>query len=244
MILKVYITFITDHRTIDVMEFIKSSNSVNGTEVCANRLIRELSDGKKVLWLVCGGSAISAEAEILKAIHSSGTTERLTVMLMDERYGAVGHPDSNWWQLQQAGCDFTSINALPVMADPLKSLTETATEYAQKVARAFDEADVVIGLFGLGADGHTAGILPNSPAATEESKLVVGYNSPPFDRITLTRKALLRVDVAFVFAFGDSKSPALLDLQRGEKPFIEMPARLHAELPECYVYNDQIGDTI
>ncbi len=225
------------------MEFVKTKDSAKGIKVVSARLTKELKRNKRVLWLVCGGSGIAAEAQVLKALQKNGNTENLAIMLMDERFGPVSHADSNWQQLLDAGCDFTGMYAMPVMTKPEKPLRQTVADYAKLTKVAIDAADVIIGQFGVGADGHTAGMLPNSPAVQKTTAQVVGYESSPFVRITLTRQALKKVDVAYVFAFGAAKRGALKDLQANKKSFERLPSKIFWDLPEAYVYNDQLGDT-
>lgn len=224
------------------MEFIKTADSKTAIHAVTKRLQKELKDGKRVLWLVCGGSGIAAEAQVLKALQKNGSTENLAIMLMDERFGPVGHSDSNWQQLLDAGCDFTGMYAMPAITNPEKPLKQTVADYAKLTKVALDAADVIVGQFGVGADGHTAGMLPNSPAVKKTVARVVSYESPPFTRITLTRQALNKVDAAYVFAFGNTKRGALMDLRANKKSFERLPSKIFWELPEAYVYNDQIGD--
>lgn len=225
------------------MEFIKSPDQQLGIQALLDRLASELSLGKKVLWLVSGGSAVSAETSLVQSLNQAGLGEGLAIMLMDERYGPAGHSDSNWEQLLRAGCDFTNIEAHPVLEETMLPLDETAARYAKKIEAILGAADVVIGLFGLGPDGHTAGILPDSPAVADSSALVVSYHTEQFDRITLTRAALAQVDAGFVFAFGDAKAVALGRLQENTELFSALPAKLLWDLPEVQVFNDQIGDS-
>ncbi len=224
------------------MQFIKSTDSSPGSRVVLERLRAELHAGKNVLWLMCGGSNIADEASILKDLLADTDASRLHVMLMDERFGPVGHSDSNWQQLVDVGCNFKAVQITPVLTETEQTLAETVAAYEVQVARAMDKADVIIGYFGMGVDGHTAGILPNTPAALETTQLVAGYESPPFVRITMTRPALLRIAAAYVFAFGDAKIEALNRLHANAEPFESIPAKLFRELPEAYIYNDQIGD--
>ncbi len=224
------------------MEFIKTPDSTAGKQAVLARLQAELHSGKHVLWLLCGGSGVADEASILKNLLASTDASRLHVMLMDERFGPVGHSDSNWQQLQDAGCDFKAQQATPVLTQTDQTLDETVAAYAANVAKAMDKADAIIGYFGMGADGHTAGILPHTPAALEETQLAVGYESPPFIRITMTHPALVRVTAAYVFAFGQAKTEALHRLKANTEAFEALPAKLLRELPEAYVYNDVVGD--
>lgn len=224
------------------MEFIKTKDPKAGANTLLERIQKELRDGNKVLWLLSGGSAINSEVEIIKSLKQSGQTDNLTIMLMDERYGPVGHPDSNWQQLLNAGADFGGLQAISVLSEHMGTLEETAVVFAKQLASAMEAADITIGLFGLGPDGHTAGILPGSPATVETGQVVVSYKTPQFDRITPTRPALLKIGVGYVFAFGDSKLPALTRLQANQESFAQLPAKLLWDLPEVYVYNDQVGE--
>ncbi len=223
------------------MEFIRTKDSNVAVSAITGRLLKELASGKKVLWLLCGGSNIKIEVKILTKLQASKNLENLALLLMDERFGAVGHKDSNWQQLLDAGADFNGAYTLPVISDSSKSLEQTVEEYEELSKVALGNADVIIGLFGLGEDGHTAGILPES-LAVKSTRLVVGYDSPPFKRISMTKSALAKVDIAFVFAFGGAKRRALEDLIANKKSFAELPSKIFWDLPEVYVYNDQVGE--
>lgn len=167
----------------------------------------------------------------------------LTLLLMDERYGPIGHPDSNWQALQDAGFVPGQATALQVL-QPHLDAAETARHFEADAQELLNGAAVVIGQIGIGADGHIAGILPDSAAAREESALVCAYESEPYSRITMTFPALRRIDAAYVFAFGETKRKALEQLQDASLPLVQQPAQLLKELPEVYIYNDQIGESI
>lgn len=221
------------------MEFIKTADPTLGIAAVAARLEKELKHNKRVLWLLCGGSGVSAEVQILRRLRENKNIKHLAIMLMDERFGAPGHADSNWQRLVEAGADFTGMYALPVLTD--QSLEETVAAYNKLTKTAFDAADTVIGQFGVGADGHTAGVLPNSPAAHNTDKLVVAYEAKPFTRITLTHQALKWVDAAYVFAYGAEKKQALTALKAHKQSFQKLPSTIFWDLPEAHIYNDQIG---
>lgn len=208
-----------------------------GASPLVSRLKAELEAQKNVLWLVPGGSNISLSVEVMKQLPEA-LTKNLSVYLTDERYGEINHPDSNSRQLTEAGFDHKLARVVWMLSDDL-TLEETSDQYALSISAAFEAADVVVAQMGMGADGHICGILPDSPAV-ESEKLVVGYVTDEFTRITLTPKALKQyVSVAYVFAFGDSKSEALSNLL-GDKPLDEQPAQILKKIPEAYVYNDQV----
>lgn len=205
------------------------------------RLVHELADGRRVLWLVSGGSNVLASVHIMDSIPPK-LSENLSIMLVDERYGEPGHADSNWAQLLQAGFKGDKATLLPALEEGL-SFKRTIERYNQLATRALDDNEVVIAQLGIGDDGHLAGILPGSPAAVETDALVVGYKSDPYTRLTLTFAALRHITAAYAFAFGDNKRKALKILQRQSLPLGEQPAQILKQLPKAYLYSDQVGSS-
>lgn len=218
------------------MQFIKSRE--DGVRTLGQKLGRALRAGQKVLWLVPGGSNIPISVEVMATLPTS--RQNLTVALTDERFGPSGHPDSNWQQLKDSGFQLGSAAGLPVLAAGELSLEDTAQTYENSIQEAFGEADIVIGQFGIGADGHIAGIKPGSPAASSRA-WISGYQWDDFTRITLTFDALAEVDAAYAFVFGASKAAALEKLQSQDLPLVTQPAQILKQLKEAYVYNDSVG---
>lgn len=219
------------------MRCIQSDGPDEGIRAISERLTSELSAGKRVLWLVCGGSNIAAEAAIMHAIPAD-LSENLTVTLTDERYGEIGHKDSNWQQLIEAGFNIKAGKTLPVLSG--KPLAQTVADYAELAQESLASNDVTIALFGIGADGHIAGILPGSPAACETTALSAGYDSPPYTRLTLTFPALQQINAAYAMAFGASKQATLQRLQNQDVPLVEQPSQILKQLPEATLFSDQI----
>lgn len=220
------------------MQFLKVATAQVGKTELLNRLQRELESNQQVLWLVPGGSNIPLTVEVMNALPDE-LTARLTILLTDERFGPVGHKDSNQVQLHDAGFSAKRATFLEVLM-PDMPLEATRRHYDALAQNAFREADIIIGQFGIGADGHIAGILPGSPAVATPD-FVAAYEADPFTRLTLTFHALKRLAVAYAFVFGDTKREALTRLKEEMLPFSEEPSQVLKELPEAYVYNDQVG---
>lgn len=222
------------------MKYILTAGWDDGVAALTERLVKELAAGRRVLWLVSGGSNVPASVQIMDSI-SSDLSRNLSLSLADERYGAPGHKDSNWEQLMQKGFSGKQTTLLPVLK-PGADFEDTLGSYGQLIRKALDDSDVAIAQLGIGPDGHIAGILPGSPAALEETEPVAGYEAPPFKRLTLTFPALREVTAAYAFAFGNPKRRALEGLQANSYGLTEQPARILYEIPEAYVYNDQLDD--
>jgi 6-phosphogluconolactonase/glucosamine-6-phosphate isomerase/deaminase len=204
----------------------------------SDALLHALDKHSRVLWLVPGGSNIAVATAAMATIPDDATS-RLHIMLSDERYGEVGHADSNFRQIEDSGFNARQAVLLPVLTAGA-DIEETTRAYAECFEREQAAAGALIALLGMGPDAHIAGILPGSPAASAES-LTTHYRSDPFERITLTFPALKNIDIAFVGAYGKAKQTALASLQAGNKPLTEQPCQILHTLPEVYVYNDVIA---
>jgi len=222
------------------MKFILTRDSFQAETDISERLIQQLSAGKKVLWLTSGGSNVVPQVNILKNIPDE-LTSNLTIMPNDERYGPVGHQDSNWQEMLDAGLEGKSALLLPVLRDGL-DFEETAKTFEETARSTFENNDVVISQLGMGPDGHVSGILPGTAAANEQSAWVVAYEHPPFRRITLTFPAISQVDAVYLLAYGETKKPMLENLRDEDLPLSEQPAQILKRIEESYIYNDQIGE--
>ena len=171
----------------------------------------------------------------------SDLTANLTLALTDERFGPYNHSDSNWTQLINEGLAVKNARVIEVLQPENNDLAGTVAAYSSKLELAMEESTTIIGQFGMGSDGHIAGILPNSAAADDSlSGIVTSYVSDPFTRITLTFNGIRRVKSAFLIAFGPEKQQALTNLATLNLPLSTQPAQIIKEVREAYVYNDQI----
>lgn len=218
--------------------------STEGVEAAVDAIAKAISESlsgdKKVLWLVSGGSCISPQVQIMHklSVLPESQLTGLSVLLVDERYGAPGHANSNDEQLLQAGFDPGNAqwhkvnNGLP--------FAETVAAYSKTAADLFAGSDKVIVTLGMGPDAHTAGLLPDSPVFTDTAATVVGYNWSDYQRMTLGIEYLLQVTQTFVLAYGESKRTALTRLQANTEPIEALPAKILYDLPDVTVYNDYI----
>lgn len=222
------------------MIFLHSESQSKCARVLASKLGEWLEQDRKVLWLLSGGSniAISVEAfNILKKEYPARIMPNLAVTLTDERFGKVGHHDSNWQHLLDAGFVMSEIWSVPVLNNiPLDKTVEKFTENYKELSH---WADVVIGQFGIGPDGHIAGILPGSVAVTSKEN-VCGYDGGKFIRVTLTLHAIRSIDIAYSFAFGSSKKEAIQKLHKDDVSVSDEPAEILKKIPESYLFSDQV----
>lgn len=141
----------------------------------------------------------------------------------DERYVPADHPDSNFLMVSQALLAHIPIPALNVnrINTDLSSPEETVAAYERDLRRLFDifgsltpqndfpVFDVI--LLGLGKDGHTASLFPNSPALQEMRRWVVATPVPELEprvpRLTLTFPVINAARHVFFLVAGADKQP-------------------------------------
>ena len=222
------------------MNFLNIKDSVNGGKILADKIGEYLSQDKKVLWLLSGGSNISISVEafkILKENFPNKLESNLAVTLTDERFGPVGYAHSNWQQLINGGFPMDEMRTVPVLYD--LPLQETLKKFKQNYRGFSDWADVIVGQFGIGADGHIAGVLPET-IGVSDTEIACAYDGGTHTRISLTLPTLKKITVAYAFVFGDTKKEIVSALKNSDFPLSEMPAQILKVIPEAYLYSDQL----
>lgn len=210
----------------------------------ADQLVPYLSDlleehlghGERVVWLIPGGSGIVAATKIAKRLSDGGADlTKLSVTLTDERFGAVGHEDENWQQLLDAGFSLPGARTYRILNGA--SLDDTAEAFADTLDDWLHHADYTIGMFGIGTDGHIAGIKPHSPAISCED-WTCGYKWDDYTRITATTHAIIELDEAVAYAVGSEKSEVLHDLLEEDLPIDDQPAQILKQVTSSTVFTD------
>lgn len=201
-------------------------------------VLGQLQLGKHVLFFVTGGSSISVAvkvADILREHPKQNLTQNLTIMLTDERYGVVGHADSNWQQLIEKGFNLPQAKQIPILTGDSRDIT--TEKFNASLDQELKAADYKISLFGIGKDGHTAGILPDSPAVVSES-LAFGYDTPTFSRITVTPKVIEKLDEVVVWVQGEEKWEVIENLKEKNIDITKQPAQILKKVPLLTIFTD------
>lgn len=209
-------------------------------------LRKRLGKGKKILLLLSGGSGVEMYPYLKEWMEKQkeGLAKNLTVGLIDERYGTVGHADSNEKQIRDTGfyevVEEKGGKVLSVLTG--KDSEQEARRYESAVRQSIDKVDEAWAVMGMGPDGHTAGILP--PKSLEEfektfpsNRWVVYYELPPDypnpfkKRITLTPAALKEINFAVTIVKSKGKEEALRKMFAPGEPIHKTPAVLLRDLP-------------
>lgn len=203
------------------------------TEYVSSSINSKLKQGKKVLWFVSGGSSIPIEIKIAKKIDLS-VANKLVIILGDERYGPLGHLESNWEKLIDAGFNVKGANMIPILNG--KDIRKTTEEIKSILKDELDRADYKIGFFGIGIDMHTAGILPHTEAVKSKD-FICTYETDLHNRITITFKTISMLDEAILYAMGEVKWGAIENLKK-DSPIEDAPAQIFKQVPVFTIFTD------
>lgn len=189
-------------------------------------LVTELAP--RTLGLSGGSTAKRCYAELGRRGGDWSGTEFL---VSDERWVPVDHEDSNEGQARREWLD-------RVPTGTIHSLRE-AGETIDEAARAYDELLVRLGSIdvvhlGLGDDGHTASLFPDSPDLGVTDRLVIatGDDLHPWPRLSFTYPGIERCRTVIITATGEGKREPFERVQNGDPA---MPAT-HARAGDRLVW--------
>ena len=140
---------------------------------------------------------------------------------VDERVAPAGSPDRNLTQLLEnlvARIELPPghLHAMPVEETDLESAAKRYAATLQEVAGNPATLDLVH--LGLGADGHTASLVPGDPALEiDDADVAVSAPYQGRRRMTLTLPALNRALRVLWVVTGAGKAEALARLRRGDR---------------------------
>jgi 6-phosphogluconolactonase/glucosamine-6-phosphate isomerase/deaminase len=205
-----------------MIEIVKVRDKAAG-QVKAHEILKKLVDPTTLLAL-SGGTSLDYQTMLV------GPDDIVpgAICVVDERYDEPFHEDSNEKLLLDAGvkefADKHCIESRKVLCG--KSFEETAKLYCDVISHLSKKFPKRVGVMGVGANIHTAGVFPGSLAA-KSTDLVVGEEVEDRfpKRITLTLKALGEFTGFVVMMFGEDKREALkIMMDDGENDLEKYPA--------------------
>lgn len=165
----------------------------------------------RCVWAISGGSTVVTFYDVLlqSGKLSSDRLNHLTVCWVDERHVHHENVESNYGNAKKCFWNkFNEPNLIPVSWLP--DLEQSARQYQQDLNQnnISNGTDIDIMLLGMGTDGHTASLFPNS-----SPKLVPGSQNIGFqvtkagmqNRITMTYNIINKCKTIIVFAYGAEK---------------------------------------
>lgn len=212
---------------------IVTSSQEKGT-ACVKEILNRIVDHTTLLLLSGGSTPKKLYTNFAKeeSLHPGAVGQ------IDERFGQPFHESSNQKMIRDTGIlryfQMLGIQFYPILKGV--SRQDTALQYDSTLRDLFSIYQKSIGLLGLGADGHTAGISSlNLKSRTKNQELYTTFDyvtayedtgGPYKERVTMTFAGLSMLDLLVILVFGDDKKEALKKMfADGSED--EIPARFY-----------------
>ncbi|XP_045402167.1 GDH/6PGL endoplasmic bifunctional protein isoform X4 [Lemur catta] len=175
-----------------------------------------------------GGSSPVALFQQLAMGHYGFPWAHTHLWLVDERCVPLSDPESNFQGLQahllrHIRVPYYNIHPMPVhLHQRLCAEEDQGTQlYAREISALVTNSSFDLVLLGMGTDGHTASLFPQSPAGLDGEQLVVLTTSPfrPHHRMSLSLPLINRAKKVAVLVMGKMKREITLLVSRvGHEP--------------------------
>jgi 6-phosphogluconolactonase len=194
-------------------------------------LVAQQERGFASVVLTGGRSGNAVLAQVLKTPeYQSVDWSQVDFYWGDERFLPAGHPDRNETQARQAFLDHAPVDPDRVFTmepsdgkfgdDP----DSAAVDYGMILAERTPAFDVL--MLGVGEEGHTASLFPDSPAVKETELSVVAVRDcpkPPPTRVSLTLPAIQQARQVWLVTTGEAKAGPVAAALSGALP-VDIPA--------------------
>jgi 6-phosphogluconolactonase len=162
-----------------------------------------------------GGSTPRSLYSLLARDHSDFPWSQTFLFFGDERHVPPNHPDSNFRMVKESLLDKVPIpagNVYRVQAE-MPDAGAAAVVYEEQLTKFFElrpgelpRFDLI--LLGLGTDGHTASLFPDSDGLKEQSRLVIANWVEKFKthRLTFTFPVLNHAQDVMFLVSGEAKA--------------------------------------
>jgi 6-phosphogluconolactonase len=195
----------------------------------AARAEEAISERGRFAVVLAGGSTPKATYEVLARDYADQLDwGRVDIFFGDERTVHPDHEGSNYRMVREALLSRIRVESIRRMRCEL-SPEEAAADYEHQLREFFgpDESpsfDLI--LLGLGEDGHTASLFPQTPALDVTDRWVVVNPVPKLgtSRLTLTIPAINAAKAVTFLVAGESKADALKQILEGGADPHQYPA--------------------
>lgn len=174
--------------------------------------------------VLAGGSTPLATYERLAG--SDQQWKKWTLYYGDERCYPSDHPERNSVLVEATGLPFLVGKHHPIPAE--LGAKAAAARYRDRIASAMP-FDMV--LLGMGEDGHTASLFPDTRWPDKSVIAVSKSPKPPPERVTLGPAALQNCRAMLVLVTGEEKADAVRRWRAGE----DLPVARVADIPQAQV---------
>jgi len=192
---------------------------------------RAADEGRTFSIALSGGSTPKALFELLATDPYKSRIDwaKVEVFFGDERTVPPDHKDSNYRMAREA-----LLSKVPIPGDNVYRMAGErdpntgAREYGQMLKEKFGDGGIDLVLLGMGDDGHTASLFPETEALDETKHRCVANFVPKLNtwRLTLTAPFINRSAQVILLVSGASKAQRLQEVLEGAPDPRRLPVQL------------------
>ena len=209
------------------------------------------SKNTQILLLLSGGSSF----EIIKKIEANCLENFLTIGILDERFES-DTKTNNFLQLKEIDFYHLAKENRVNFIESIPCEGELLEDFAKRIGKAWRDWRIqnsngkIFTTQGVGADGHTAGIMPYGEdkiffekTFEDKTSFVAGYDASKKNQYPKRATATLpflrnEVDASFVWIVGKEKTKAFNDIMSEDGSLFETPARIIREMKNVIIFTD------
>ncbi|KKN13690.1 hypothetical protein LCGC14_1003730 [marine sediment metagenome] len=209
-------------------------------DIISQSINRMLEKQKTVVFGIVGGRSVSGIFRRLRTADISW--EKTHIFMLDERIVPLDSPQSNFRLAKENFIDELLMNKrlLPENVHPfVMNICKpdlAISDYEDTLQRYGDIYDII--LLSSGEDGHVAGLYPKHHSVSDESPSYIIFNDspkPPKDRMSISRRLLVKSKVAILLFEGKTKRSAYAKFQDKHCDFNSCPGKLILLIDDSYV---------
>lgn len=202
-----------------------------------------LSTQKLVLLGVPGGRSVAGI--FAKLLKKRIKWKRVHIFMVDERLVPINHEESNFRLVRDnLTKELTEKNILPKENVHPFVYDETQADYGisayeKELQKYSDKYDII--LLSSGDDGHIGGLYPNHHSIKDDAELFLAMDDspkPPADRMSMSRKHVLKSQIVIAVFMGSTKRDALNMFRSMRYDFLSCPVKLIHDIRNSYVITD------
>lgn len=194
-----------------------------------------------------GGSTPKAIFQELKNHKTALDWSRVFVFWSDERAVPPDHPDSNYKMAMDNG-----LKELPIPKHQIfrmeaeHNLDAHATAYEELIKQIVDDEQFDLIMLGMGDDGHTASLFPNTKALDIKDRLVTGnyIDKQKTHRMTFTFPLIQKGLTKAIYVIGGEKAEVVSNVLYDQKGIYPSGLVGTKELPALWILDDRASTSL